>query len=147
MRINTARIAFLLKEAWSRVARPVMLGVRIILVQDGNVLLVRHTYMEGWHFRHETPLEAAAREANEEAGAELLEPPELLGIFTSYNVGRSDHVAVYVCRSFRLTGAIDRWEIAECKLLAVDAMPPQVGDKWFKIVADLAKANGQHLKG
>jgi 8-oxo-dGTP pyrophosphatase MutT (NUDIX family) len=137
------RAAYLAHKAWSWLLRPIELGVRMILVQDGKVLLVRHTYMAGWHFpggsmkRGETPLEAAAREAREEAGAALLEPPALVGIFSSFNGGKSDHVATYICRKFRLERATDRWEIAECKLFALDALPPQLGDKSRKLLRDL----------
>lgn len=132
---------------WWRVAQPVKLGVRIALVQDSNVLLVRHTYMWGWHFpggsmnRFETPLEAAAREANEEVGVELLEPPTLVDFVTSYYGGRSDHVAVYLCRNFRVKPATDRWEIAECKFFALDALPPQLAEVWRKLLHNLPVNN------
>jgi len=142
------RVAFLLKETWERIFRPVQLGVRIILVQEGEVLLVRHTYMPGWHFpggamkRWETPLEAAAREANEEAGVELLEPPTFLGIFTTYFGGKSDHVAVYLCRKYRIRSASDRWEIAEVKRFTLDALPPQLSSNWHKFLRSM-KANDE----
>lgn len=143
------RVAFLLNRAWSMVFNPVQLGVRIILIQEGKVLLVRHTYMSGWYFpggamnRWETPLEAAAREAKEEAGVELLEPPKLLGIFTSYYSGKSDHVAVYLCRKFRQGTATDRWEIAESRLFALDALPQGLGDRWYSLLHQLAANDGQ----
>ena len=50
MSFNLLRLAFLLKQGWSWFARPIQLGVRIILVQDGAVLLVRHSYMAGGTF-------------------------------------------------------------------------------------------------
>jgi ADP-ribose pyrophosphatase YjhB (NUDIX family) len=146
MRVKLLRLAVRLWELWAAIVHPVQLGVRIILVQDGKVLLVRHTYMEGWHFpgggmnRWETPLEAAAREAKEEAGVELMEPPSLVGIFTSYWGGKSDHVAVYLCRKYRVGQATDRWEIAECKFFALDALPLQLGERWHKLLQELSEA-------
>ena len=137
------RLAYLLMRAWSWLVRPIGLGVRMILMQGDEVVLVRHTYMPGWHFpggyinRWETPLEGAAREAREEAGAELLEPPQFLGILTSYGGGKSDHVAVYVCRSFKLGEPTDRYEIAERKLFALDALPPELGRAARKLLWDL----------
>ena len=149
MSSRVLRLAFLLKGLWSWFARPVNLGVRMILLQEGKVLLVRHTYMDGWHFpggamnRGETPLEGAAREAREEAGVELLEPPELVGIFTSYSGNKSDHVATYVCRKFRMGKASDQWEIAESKLFALDALPPQLGNVWHSLLSQLTASNEQ----
>jgi ADP-ribose pyrophosphatase YjhB (NUDIX family) len=143
MSVKLLRFAYLLKEIWTWLVRPVQLGVRIILMQNGEVLLVRHTYMWGWHFpggamnRWETPLEAAAREAREEAGVELLEAPVLVGIFTSYMGGKSDHVALYLCRNFRIGRATDRFEIAEAKFFALDALPSQLGERWHKVLRDL----------
>jgi 8-oxo-dGTP pyrophosphatase MutT (NUDIX family) len=143
------RIAFLLKNLWFWVMRPVILGVRMILVQDGEVLLVRHTYMAGWHFpggamnRWETPLEAAAREAREEAGAELLEPPTLVGIISNFSGGKSNHVAIYLCHKFRLGRATDRWEIAECKLFALDALPSQLNASARELLHDLKLTGGE----
>lgn len=137
------RIAYLLIEVWNWLVRPVSFGVRIILMQDGEVLLVRHTYSPGWHFpggyinRGETPLEAAAREAREEAGAELLEPPALVGIYSTFGHGNSDHVAVYVCRKFRQKRATDRWEIAERKRFSLDALPPQFHSRWRTVLHDV----------
>jgi 8-oxo-dGTP pyrophosphatase MutT (NUDIX family) len=141
------RIAFLLMQAWTWVVRPVSFGVRIILIQDDEVLLVRHTYTSGWHFpggyinRGETPLEAAAREAREEAGAELLEPPALVDIYSAFEHGKSDHVAVYICRNFRQQRATDRWEIAERKRFALDALPPQIHSRWRLILRNLKLTN------
>ena len=44
------RLAYLLMRAWSWLVRPIGLGVRMILMQGDEVVLVRHTYMPGWHF-------------------------------------------------------------------------------------------------
>jgi 8-oxo-dGTP pyrophosphatase MutT (NUDIX family) len=143
MRIYLLRIAFLLIEVWAWLVRPVSIGVRMILVQDGEVLLVRHTYTRGWHFpggyinRGETPMEAAAREAREEAGAELLEPPALVGIYSAFGDGKSDHVAVYICHKFRQILDTDRWEIAERKSFALDALPPQLSPRWHMVLREL----------
>lgn len=132
MMIQLMRLAYLLMKAYGWLVRPVVLGVRMILMQEGEIVLVRHTYMPGWHFpgggiqRGETPLEAAAREAREEVGAELLEPPTLVGVFSFFGDGRSNHVTVYLCQKFRLGKATDRWEIAERNSFAPDALPSEL---------------------
>jgi ADP-ribose pyrophosphatase YjhB (NUDIX family) len=144
MMIPLVRLAFRLSVIWSWIVRPVTIGVRIVLLQEGKILLVRHTYMPGWHCpggslnRWETPLEAAVREAKEEVGAELLETPELVEIVTQYSESRSDHIATYLCRSFRLGEATDRWEIAERRFFAVDALPRDLYGVWPKLLRKLA---------
>jgi 8-oxo-dGTP pyrophosphatase MutT (NUDIX family) len=149
MRVRLLRLAFRLKAIWSWFFRPVSLGVRMILIQDGKVLLVRHTYMDGWHFpggamnRWETPLEGAAREAREEAGVELLEPPTLVEILTSYKGFTSDHVVTYLCRKFRVWQPSDQWEIAERKLFALNELPPDLALTWHTLLHELTQGDEQ----
>ncbi len=57
--------------------RPIRIGVRMVMIQRDEVLLIRHTYLNGWYMpgggikRNETLEQAARREAHEETGAEL----------------------------------------------------------------------------
>ena len=74
-----------LYRVYSRFSRGMTLGVRgLVLNGAGEVLLVEHTYLAGWHMpgggveRGETGEEALARELVEEAGVRLTAPPVLL---------------------------------------------------------------------
>lgn len=85
-----------------RLSSPITLGVRTILVHDGRVLLVRHSYAErSWYLPGggvrpgETLKQAARPEAAEEAGAEIGRM-ELFGMYSNFYEGKSDHVAVLV---------------------------------------------------
>ena len=120
---------------WFLLTRPMTLGVRaIVLDGEGRVLLVRHTYVPGWHFpgggveRGETMLASLARELAEEANIVMEEPPRLHGLFFNRAVSPRDHVAVYVVRRFRQTAphVADR-EIAEARFFACDALPEGAG--------------------
>ncbi len=114
------------RASW-RIFHPITLGVRVILVHDGQVLLVRHTYRPGWFFpgggikRRETLENAARREALEEAGA-TIRALHLLGIYSSFTESKSDHVAVYTSTDFEITGHHDD-EIAAVQWFPVDALP------------------------
>ena len=97
---------------WWRIRRPVTVGVRVVLLRDGQVVLVKHTYQDAWYVpgggvkRGETLAQAARREAMEEVGASL-DALRLLGLYTNRYEGKSDHVAVFVCTGFSLSGRTD----------------------------------------
>lgn len=113
-----------------RLLRPITLGVRMMLVHDDTVLLVRHSYQDTWIFpgggvkRGETLAQAAQREALEEVGAIVLETPALVGVYANFSEGKNDHVALFVSERFAWTTPTDRWEIEGRALFALDALPP-----------------------
>jgi ADP-ribose pyrophosphatase YjhB (NUDIX family) len=123
------RLAHRSARLYWQVVRPVTIGVRLLLVADRQVVLVKHTYQSGWQLpggamkRGERPDEAAVREGYEEAGARLLAPPALLGVHSSFDDGQSNHVLTYFCQAFRLERRSDRWEIAACRLFPLDNLP------------------------
>ncbi|MCZ2122539.1 MAG: NUDIX domain-containing protein [Anaerolineales bacterium] len=110
--------------------RPVRMGVRVMMIQDNHVTLVRQTYLRGWFMpggglkRGETLEQAARREAFEETGAELGELT-LLGAYTNFAEWRTDHNLVFVCHDFKIIGKPDK-EIAELKSFPLKALPPDL---------------------
>lgn len=107
------------------------LGVRgVVLDGQGQVFLIRHTYVAGWHLpgggveTGETALDALKRELGEEACIAVDEPPVLAGVFFNRRISRRDHVLVYVIRRFTILGEKrpDR-EIAEAGFFPVDRLP------------------------
>ena len=127
------RIAMRLAHLSFLATRPMTLGVRgIVLDAASAVLLVRHSYVPGWHLpgggveAGETCEAALARELREEANVIVEAPTILHGLFFNAHVSRRDHVAVYVIRRFRVTGerAPDR-EILEARFFARDALPEE----------------------
>lgn len=107
--------------------RPKRIGVRAMLIQNGQVLLVRQTYIPGWFMpgggvkRGETLDQAARREAHEEVGAEM-GSLSLLGMYTHFGEHKSDHNALFLCTDFTLSGKQDR-EIAEARFFPLDKLP------------------------
>jgi 8-oxo-dGTP pyrophosphatase MutT (NUDIX family) len=90
-----------------RFARGLTVGVRaLVLDAEGRVFLVKHSYVDGWHLPGggvepgETLLAALARELVEEGNIALSNTPQLFAIYFNRSVGRRDHVALYVVRSF-----------------------------------------------
>jgi len=90
----------------SEMLRPQLsLGVRLLaLDSQKRVMLVRHSYVPGYYLPgggveiEETAVEAAMREAREEAGLILNEQPQLFNIYRSLKPGRRDHILLYVSR-------------------------------------------------
>lgn len=82
---------------------PVSLGVRL-LVRDthGRILLVRHTYLPGWHCPGggvdvgESAEAAARRECREETGIEAVGAARLVGLYFNRRLEARDHVALYL---------------------------------------------------
>jgi ADP-ribose pyrophosphatase YjhB (NUDIX family) len=102
------KVLYQAARAYWMVFKPLMLGVRVMMLRGDTVLLVRHTYQPNWYFpggmveRGESLEEAARREAREEVGA-ALGPLTLVGIFSNFAQGKSDHVTVFACSEFDLT--------------------------------------------
>jgi ADP-ribose pyrophosphatase YjhB (NUDIX family) len=115
LRMNFAAIRRPLEPALRRLlhfywrfARGLTIGVRgIVINAEGNVFLVEHSYIAGWHLpgggveTGETLMAALARELREEGNIELIEPPPLFGVYFNRRISRRDHVALYVVRTFR----------------------------------------------
>lgn len=124
------RLQYLLYRIYVFFTRPVATGVRVLLIQDRQVLLVRHTYIKGWYMpgggirRGETIDEAARREAREEAGAELAET-RLLGVYSNFEMQKSDHNIVFICTDFKWNHTHDQ-EIAETRFFPITALPVDV---------------------
>lgn len=126
------RLASRLLHLWFRLSRGLTLGVRAAVLDGrGRVLLVRHTYVGGWHLpgggveAGEAALDALSRELAEEAAVALRGPPRLHGIFFDGAVARRDHVLVYAVRDFvELGPKRPDAEIAAAEFFPLDALPP-----------------------
>ena len=111
------------------ITRPITLGVRVLLMRDGYILLVKHTYHAGWLLpgggvkRGETLEEAARREVREETGLEV-SALRLHGMYTNFHEYKSDHIAVFVGENFdpsRLRR--DPWEIEAAQFFSLESLP------------------------
>jgi 8-oxo-dGTP pyrophosphatase MutT (NUDIX family) len=121
------RLAYRLLMVYWFIRRPITVGVRVILVHQKRVLLVRHTYQDAWYFpgggvkQGETLEEAIRREAAEEAGLSLGELA-LFGVYTSFHEYKNDHITVFTCDEFQQSGKKDR-EIELVQFFALDELP------------------------
>ncbi len=120
-----------LMHLYWRISRGLTMGVRAVVLDEAErVFLVRHTYVDGWHFPGggvevgETVRDALQRELAEEGNIVLSGEPALHGIFFNSYRSRRDHVAVFVVRAFAQSAprAADR-EIAEAAFFPLRTLP------------------------
>jgi len=139
------RIAYRLLTIYWSVLHPVTVGVRLLLVREGSVLLVRHTYRKAWYLpgggvkRGETLEQAARREAQEECGARLGKL-QLLGAYTDFEEYKTDQVVLFFGDDFTLTGVGDH-EIEEMAFFPLDCLPPDTTPGTRRKIEDYAKGD------
>lgn len=120
----------LVLQPLQRQMRGMTLGTRAVIINgEGEVLLVRHTYVPGWLLpgggveRGETLEAACLREIREEAAVITEEAPVLHGIFLNDTQFAGDHVACFVLRKFRADPFKPNLEIADARFFPVNALP------------------------
>jgi 8-oxo-dGTP pyrophosphatase MutT (NUDIX family) len=133
-----------------RLLPPLRLGVRCLVIAEEpgeppQVLLVRHTYIDGWYMPGggvdpgESAREAIVRELREETNIECLEPPQLHGLY--FKRGSRDHVALYVVHAFRSLGPRKPdFEIAEMRFFPIDALPADTSPATRARIGELDRA-------
>lgn len=132
--------------------KPVTLGVRAAVFDGSKILLVRHTYMPGWHMPggaidpNESAAEAAARELREETWIEAQESPRFISFHFNPMKTKSDHVVFFVCDRWHAPRglATPNMEIAEVRFFTRDAVPADTSPATLRRLAEL---DGQPLTG
>lgn len=121
---------------WVGVRRRMVIGARLMLIQNGKVLLVKHGYQPGWHFPGggvepgETARDSAIREGEEETGYRVRGDVRLLGFYFKQNAATDrDHVAVYVATAADLVRSFQpNAEIAAIGWFAPEHLPSEIED-------------------
>lgn len=121
------RLGCQLNELRLRATRPLRLGVSGLLYREERVLLVEHSYRDGWCLPGggvepgESLEQALHRELREELTAEI-GALSLHGVYTRIAHGISDHIVVFTSDDFSLPGRTS-YEIDRYGMFARDALP------------------------
>lgn len=142
--LDTLLIRLILQPYW-RLTRSQTLGVQAVVInQGGEILLIRHTYVRGWHLpgggveRHEALPDALRRELAEEAGIQTRGDPQLHGIFSNFERSAGDHIAVYIVRNWNLIGTRSRSpEVLEQRFFSLKELPATLIDGARRRIAEI----------
>lgn len=135
------RAAHTVLRAYWFIARPEVEGVKCILMRDGDMLLVRHTYGErAWDLpggtvkRGEDARQTARREMQEELGVEI-DDWRALGVVSSDAHHRRDRMHIFGAEldDHRLT--LDLGEIAAVRWFSRAALPADMSEHVRRILA------------
>lgn len=108
-------------------------GVRVILIRDGRVVLIRHWFSPGiWTLpgggihKGETPNEAGKREVQEEIGYTICTFGGAVGVYEG-RMGRRDSVIVLYTDDFEGSMRfVPNIEVMERSLFELDHLPPDL---------------------
>lgn len=142
------RLADRLRKLYWFVRRPTTVGVLAIVTDDGGrVLLVEHTYRDGWYLpgggvrRGEGLDDAIRRELREEVGVEVVGEPRLFGVYWSFAQRKSDYMAVFRVDEWRRT-PVKSLEIARDAFFAPEALPETATPGTQRRIADFVAGRG-----
>ena len=128
------RLFLSLLHRYFLITRPLTLGVRCAIINDQReVLLVKHTYISGWHMPGggvdvgESTEDAVSREVSEETMFDLLGPPKLVDIYHYNKITKRDHVVVFLSRDFKRNRSnSSSIEIESCRFFPIDSLPVDI---------------------
>lgn len=135
------RLAYAVLRVYWFVSRPTVTGVKFLLTDGEDVLLVRHTYgPRSWDVpggslkRGEAPLSAVRREVAEELG--ILDAGwSALGQVDGRMHGRVDRMLCFAAEVRDPALTVDRGEIAVAQWFRRDELPLDVGSYVPRILA------------
>lgn len=123
-------LALLVRALIRRITRPTEMGVRVLVVRNSEVLLIRHrggrrpwSLPGGGVAPRETLDTAALREVREEAGC-LITITTFHGMFHNFTQGFNNYIAVFVAQPrYDIRPPIGDLEIAEARFVPLDQLP------------------------
>jgi 8-oxo-dGTP pyrophosphatase MutT (NUDIX family) len=102
----------------------------VILNDHREVLLVKHTYIRGWHLpgggldSGESAEDGVVREVQEETGMVLEDKPMLLGVFHNKETTNRDHVVLFSSKTSETVDlGIKTFEIRSVGFFPLDDLP------------------------
>ncbi len=139
------RVVVWLLHRFFLLSRGMTMGVRAACFNaEGEVFLVRHTYVPGWYMpgggmeHGETALEALTKELREEGNLVMTEAPDLLHVYYNRKTSKRDHVLFYRVTVRQTAPRLPDREIAENGFFPLHALPDQITDATLRRLRELS---------
>lgn len=125
------------RQVYWKVFEPTILGVRALIVDQNQIMLVQHTYTKGWYLpggrvdRGETIYTAVCREVSEECGLKV-KRARLSAIYSNINMNPNDHIALFCIDDFEteensaLNTQMHKLEIAAVEFFPLNNLPSNI---------------------
>lgn len=130
-------------QPYFRLTKAQTLGVRgVVRDEEGQFLLVRHTYAPGWMFPGggidpgESLEEAVKRELFEEVGVRVASRPQLVSVHTNFQHFKGDHVGVFLISDWAQEPS-SSLEIAEWGFFSADNLPEETTGGTRRRIAEI----------
>lgn len=118
-------------RAYWWIFRPIRCGVRVMLVKNEKIILIKPKYKERWNFpgggvkKRETLNDAAQREVYEECNVKIKDL-ELIGLYTNLKEKKTDHIALFISDNFIEEKGSPSWEIEEKRSFKINELPENI---------------------
>ena len=123
----SSKIGLAILHRYFLLTRGMTLGVRVLIKNsDGEILIVKHTYVPGWHLPGggvdcgENVATAARREVYEETGISDLDDLQYAGLELNATVSKRDHVIFFSAQTVQDVSNNRNSEISEIHFVAPD---------------------------
>lgn len=128
--ISLHKLLYKLRLFYWKIFKPITVGVRILLIKEGRVVLVRHTYQDYWYIpgggikKSETIEQAIKREIKEELNGKI-HSMELFGVYSNFFENKNDHIIVFLSQDFTINKKVSN-EIEATKTCSLNNLPDNI---------------------
>lgn len=131
-----------------KITKPVTVGVRILLIKNEKILLVKHTYFASWFLpggdlkKGETFQQGIESELREELGISVKEL-KLHGVYNNFFEGKNDSIVVFSSTNFSEPTIKDK-EIETFAYFNLQQVPEKTSPGTFKRIAEFLQGKSAY---
>lgn len=140
-RLVSSKIGLIFLHRYFLFTRGMTLGIRVLVQnQKGEILLVRHSYIPGWHLpgggvEPGEDIDAAAlREVHEETGISQLNDMKFLGLHFNSTVSKRDYVAYYSAYTSNEITNVSSIEISEVVFVSAQELKSMISPEYKQAI-------------